>query len=167
MIDKNKIQISEDGTATWAIEITTKLGQTYQGVFQFRTILTPMQLIEADRDYRDLIGKNAEFASSIVENLSYILTQLKQRIIKSPPFWNAGSELFPGGQIKDNEVLNLVFEAAMASEDKFRQNLNELHKKSLEKIKAALEKAEADAVVDAELGEDAPAKKRKKAKDSP
>lgn len=169
-INPSSIMIDENGVASWNVSITTRMGTTYQGLFQFNCALSPLQLIEADRNFRELLGKNAEFAASYVEGYAYALTQLKQRIVKAPPFWDDGSSAYPGGQIKDEEILTHVFKAAKAAEDKFRKELDDRHKNSLKAIQEALQKHEEEARLSREMEEGAiekPKKSKGKKNDKP
>lgn len=138
-VDPNKILIDLEGVAIWELDAFGAIGGTYKGKFKFRTALSPIQEIDADRDYRELLGKNSEFASGHTENLAYILAQLKYRVLEAPPFWNDGMSRFPGGQVKDIEILELIMRAAVESEGKFRKSLKEKHKQSLERLQKVME----------------------------
>lgn len=133
--------IIEGETAIWNINFTAPIGGTYQGTFKFRCYLTPIQIIDADREFRSLIG---DYATKIVdqqaENYSYSLSQLKQRVIQAPPFWDDGQSRIPGGNIKDREVILHIFEAAIQAELKFRAMIEERHKKALEQLQSYVEK---------------------------
>lgn len=141
-VDENDISIDAQGVATWEMNTTAPINGTYQGVFKLRTGITPMQEIEADRDYRELLGKNTELISSHIENLAYALTQLKQRVISGPPFWFDGISKFPGSQVRDKEIIEKVFEASVVAETKYRKMLQEKHKLSVEKLAKAIEMRE-------------------------
>jgi hypothetical protein len=143
-IREEDIAIDSQGIASWDINIAAPIGGTYQGTFKFRTGLSPLQEIEADRDYRDLLGKNAEFAATHIENLAYSLAQLRQRVVAGPPFWFDGISKFPGSQVRDAEVLQEVFEAAVASEVKYRNTVKEKHKAAIQKLSRALEEKESE-----------------------
>ena len=151
-VNPNDVTI-ENGIAIWDLNLTAPIGGTYQGTFKFRCALTPMQELEADRDYRELLGKNAEFANTRSENLAYTLSQLRQRVIQGPPFWNDGTSRFPGGQIKDSEILEVVLEASVQAEIKYREQLRDKHKKSIESLKKAIQRQEHEADVEKELAE--------------
>lgn len=130
----------EQEFGVWELQETAPLGGTYMGTFKFRCYLTPIQMIEADRDYRFLLGETSPtLASETIENYSYSLAQLKQRVVQAPPFWFDGSR-FPGGNVKDKEIIALVFEAAIQSELKYRSKLEEKHKSQLEKLSKYIEK---------------------------
>lgn len=173
----------QNGMATWSINLSAKIGGTYLGTFVFRCVLTPMQTIQADRDRRELLGSNPSLADVHVDNLAYSLSQLKQRVIQAPPFWNDGSA-FPGGSIADHEVIEEVLTASLEAQIKYQSQLKEQHTKTIEALKKTLEQRykqeeeeqeqqkaleqtqkeleELDLMLDPEL--QAPPKKKRKAK---
>lgn len=154
LVDEKKVHVDSEGNATWEMNMTGPIGGTYQGLFTFRTVLSPIQLIEADRDYRDVLGKNAEFAATHVENLAYTLSQLNQRVVKSPPFWLDGSSRFGGAQIRDLDIIQAVYEASMIAETKFREVIKEKHKDSIERLKQAIKDQEEEDRLDVELAQE-------------
>jgi hypothetical protein len=151
LVTQDDITLQSDGTSTWEINATYPVGGTYMGKFTFRCILTPMQMIEADRDYRDLLGKNAEFANTTVESYVYAISQLKQRVVFSPPFWAESNSRFPGSQVKDSEVLDMVLQAAIESELKYRAALAEKHEASISKLKLHIQKQKEAKAEEADL----------------
>jgi len=153
LVDEKDVLLDSQGNASWEINMTAPIGGTYQGVFQFRTVLSPIQQIEADRDFRELLGANASFATTHVENLAYVLAQLRQRIIKAPPFWDDGLSKFKGSHIRDEEIIQAVYEAAVIAETKFRAHLKEKHKASIERLKAFIERQEEEDRLESELEE--------------
>lgn len=153
-VEEQDISIDSKGLASWDINLNAPIAGLYQGTFKFRTGLSPLQEIEADRDYRDLLGKNAEFAASHIENLAYTLAQLRHRVVEYPPFWNDGTSRFPGSHIRDKEVLEAVFEASVMAEQKYRSQLAEKTKISMEKMKKYVEKLEEDDKINKEVEKD-------------
>lgn len=129
---------TEEGTATWNLTFQGRMGGTYMGTFKFRCSLTPTQYLDADRDFRDLLGKNAELAGTHAEDVAYSLAQLRQRVMEAPPFWNDGGR-YGGGGVKDHDVLSKVLNAAIASELKLRKELEERHEKAINQLKEFLE----------------------------
>lgn len=154
LVSEKDVLLDSQGIATWEINMTGDVGGTYQGIFQFKTILSPMQQIEADRDYRELIGANASLASSHIDNLAYTFSQLRQRIIKYPPFWDDGASRFKGSHIRDEDIIQAVYEAAVVAETKFRAQLKEKHKAAVERLKAAIEQKEEEDRLNAEMEQD-------------
>jgi hypothetical protein len=171
--DLKKEIVIENGTALWDINTSEPIGGTYMGTFKFRCSLTPIQVIEANRDYRELLGKDPLNADPDAENLAYSLSQLRQRVISAPPFWNKDGHRFGGAKVDDVNVILLVLKAAIASEFKYREELKERHQSSLIKLKQALEakyqKADEDTKTNQEFEEldklsDLPAEEPKKKK---
>lgn len=153
-IEENEISIDSQGVASWDLNMSAPLGGTYQGVFKFRTLLSPLQEIEADRDFRDLLGKNAEFASTHIETLAYAVAQLRYRVISGPPFWFDGVSKFPGSQVKDQEILQAVFEAAAAAELKYRKIIKDKHEIAIKRLASTIEKKQQEEEKEAKVGEE-------------
>lgn len=140
----------EGQTAVWDMLETAEVEGTYQGEFKFRTALNPLQEITADREYRDLMGSNEAQAPTRIKNLAYALTQLKYRVLEAPHFWVDGSHL-PGSQVKDIEIIELVFQAAMLSETKYKALIAERQLEAIEKLKASRLQQQAKAKDENEL----------------
>jgi hypothetical protein len=109
-------------------------------VFKFLCSLNPIQYIEADKDYRELLGKNAEFVSTHADTIAYALAQLRQRVLDAPPFWYEKGTRYGGSGLKDHEILEVILEAAVKSEVKYRQELQKKHEEAINKLKEALDK---------------------------
>jgi hypothetical protein len=120
-VDKSQIVLNQDGTADWGMSFVGRDGTMWSGAFRFHVVVTPMQVIAADRDYRALLGQNPAFASDLAANLAFDLSQLRQRVISSPPWWSTGAGEFPGGQIEDREVISTVLDAAIGAQEKRRE----------------------------------------------
>ena len=120
MANPNDILI-DGSTATWDMgHINGRISGTYTGTFKFRCFLTPTQSLAAARDYRELLGPQLPMAPEHEKQLSFALTQLKYRVLKSPPFWtapNADGEI--AGNIPDLNVILAVLDAAITAEDKY------------------------------------------------
>lgn len=154
LVSKDEVTLDmAQGVAHWDIKHSSPAEGLYTGRFTFKVMLSPLQEIEADRDYRELLGKNAEFVSTHIEKLAYILAQLKQRVHEAPPFWNNGLSRFPGSHIKDQDVLLLVSEASLVAELKYRESLREKRSGLLEKMKKDLEKQSEEDKENEDLGE--------------
>jgi hypothetical protein len=120
---------------------------SYKGVFKFNTCLSPMELIYADRDLRQLIGDNPAFVNTEIENLAYALSQLKYRVIEAPPFWKENNSPYGGAHIKDTRIINHVFAAAIQAEIKFRDGLKEKRAKAKEQLEKLVEKRKEEQTV--------------------
>jgi hypothetical protein len=131
--------IIDNGYAIWDINTSEPVGGTYMGTFKFRCVLSPLQIIEADRDYRDLLGPNPAMVDPLAENLAYALSQLKQRVVQAPPFWTETQARFGGAHIKDTNVIDLALKAAFEAEIKYREELKENHKAATDRLRKALD----------------------------
>src|SRR5271166_2084200 len=118
--------ITLDGSvATWNMQrVEGELGGTYTGTFTFRCFLSPTVILQAGREYRALLGELQGQAPDLEGNLAFALTQLKHRIIKSPPFWTSTlQESNMAGNIGDLNVILMVLDAAIRSENLFKEQI--------------------------------------------
>lgn len=138
--ERNDISI-EESTATWTLNATGSLQGTYIGQFKFRCYLTPMQKITASREYRELLGAHPTLAPEHESFLAYALTQLKQRVISSPPFWSSTLQMSNmSGDLPDENVISEVLDAAIASEIKYKELMKKKKEDALDRSKKAAEK---------------------------
>jgi hypothetical protein len=113
----------ENGIATWILPQTQgDVHGTYTGTFQFRCYLDPIRQLQAGREYRELIGPNALLATETEGNLAFALTQLKHRILKSPPFWSSTlQDSTFAGNIGDLNIITMVLDAAIRAENLYKE----------------------------------------------
>lgn len=141
-LKRSDIQI-EGNVATWNINAVGAINGTYIGSFRFKCYLTPSEKLAAGRDYRELLGPESRLAFTNEDNLAFSLTQLKYRVISSPPFWSSAiggnGNIVLQGDLPDEPIIDMVLDAAVASELKF---LAQLQKKKEETIKQAKDIAE-------------------------
>ncbi len=139
-LKRNDIVI-DGNVATWSIALDGQISGTYHGVFKFKCFLTPSEKLASSRMYRELLGPNAALAFKHEDDLALTFAQLKYRIIAAPPFWNSAIGIMGEvGNIPDENVLNSIFDAAMASELKYFAQLQDKKEKELEKAKKSAEK---------------------------
>lgn len=157
--DYSDIQIT-NGVATWDMRLEGSVLGTYTGTFKFRCFLSPLQKIAAGREQRALLGESRTWIETPSYEheafLAYALTQLKYRIISSPPFWTtSGVNKSHEGDIPDEEIIGKILDAAINAELKY---MKELKDKKEAAIKRANEGAEAlkerQKTEDAELTDD-------------
>lgn len=133
--------VVEGNVATWSLALSGDIQGTYAGVFKFKCYLTPSEQLAAGRDYRELLGVNAALAFTKEDNLAYTLAQLKYRVLVAPPFWNSSIGVNGlTGDIPDENVLDAIFEAAMASQLKYLAILQNKKDEMVKKAKASAEK---------------------------
>lgn len=137
--DLEKDIIIEGNTATWDISIEGDIQGTYTGTFRFKCFLTPTQRLAASREYRELLGNNPTLATEHEDNLAFALSQLKYRILSSPPFWTSQNANMPG-DLPDENVIDAVLEAAIGAELKYKKQLKTRKQEAIEKAKKAAEK---------------------------
>lgn len=135
----------EGSTATWEINLDGPIHGTYLGKFKFRCFLTPSQKITANRDYLQMIGTNPTFIEQDAGFLAFALSQLKQRIIKAPPFWDATGT---AGDVSDHNILMAVLDASISAEEAYRAKLTEDKGTNLKNAKKSVE-----ALIEANEGE--------------
>ena len=139
---ENDITI-EGSVATWVMERTDgDLGGTYTGTFQFRCYLTPLQQLQAGREFRELLGSFANQATETEIKLSLALTQLKHKILKAPPFWSSTlEESGISGNIGDMNIIAAVSNASIRAEEMYLERIQKERNDLLDKsIKLAEEK---------------------------
>ena len=132
----------ENIEASWVLPLTHgELGGSYTGRFVFRCYLTPTQQLEAGRDYRSLLGQYAGMASDTEAQLSFALSQLKHRILKAPPFWSSTlQDSGYAGNIGDLNITSMVLDAAIRSEQLFKERIQKERDQILDRtIKVAEE----------------------------
>lgn len=103
-----KFDIAIDGNIT---------KQTYIGKFKVKCLLSPLEEIEADKIYRELLGNNYHLSEDIIKQKAFALAQLKVRIIEYPPFWE--NDYIGGGHLPDSNVLMEVLDKAIEAQEKF------------------------------------------------
>ena len=98
---------------------------TYMGVFRVKTIVSPMDMIRADRLYRELIGSvNPHMASKETQNFAFALSQLKVRILEAPDFYK-NSDL-DGSHLDSNILIDIINKSIDAEEEYKKQIDNKL-----------------------------------------
>jgi hypothetical protein len=124
----------EESLVTFSINsVGEKTGQSYIGSFKVQCIMSPMDIIEADRLYRQLLGENIAWASQQAQNFALALTQLKYRIVQAPAFWENDTTI-GGSHIKDYNVIIEIFDQALLAEENYvKENVKkmEIQKKKL------------------------------------
>lgn len=132
--------IIEGSTATWEIKTDGAINGTYIGTFRFRCYLTPTQQIAANREMREVLGANPTMAPDHESFLAYALTQLKYRIISSPPFWMSAVGGNLQGDLPDENVISTVLDAALGAEIKYKKQLVARKDDAIKRAKEAAER---------------------------
>jgi hypothetical protein len=105
-------------TATFSINVVGKLTKdSYMGTFKVKCLLSPLEEIAADKRYRDLLGDNSHLAQNHIRQQAFALSQLEQRIIDMPPFWE--NDTLGGGHIKDVNIVLHILDQAIEAQEKY------------------------------------------------
>lgn len=129
--------VINDNTATYTFRYEGDISGTYAGQFVFKCFLLPSQRLAAAKARRELLGEFGVLASNLDKNLALALTELRQRVLTSPPFWSQASGF--DGDIPDTDLIFNVFNAAMDAEEMFKQQKAEEKVKLLESAQKAAE----------------------------
>jgi hypothetical protein len=111
----------EDNIGIYQINILDdESNESYVGEFRVKCILSPLDLLAIDRDYRELLGPiNPIMASGDANNIAFALSQLKHRILAYPPFWKGDS--WDGGHLP-KKVLYSILDHSIEVQDKFKKD---------------------------------------------
>lgn len=127
-------------------EIGKNSGETFTGDFTVKCFLSPLDIIKADKLNRDLLGDiSPHLAGSDAANMSFALSQLKYRVVKSPAGWK-NSEV-DGGHLDLNiviKVLNTAIEAQTLYKKRSEERLVSLQNKLTDQIKSGKIKEKSD-----------------------
>lgn len=125
----------EDNIGIFTIsELDDETNETFIGEFKVKVILSPLDILGIDRDYRELIGAvNPIMASNDANNIAFALSQLRHRILSYPAFWKGGE--YDGGHLP-KKVLYKILDDSIACQDKFKKDKQD----EMEKIRKNLTK---------------------------
>lgn len=117
-------------------EVAEEDQESYIGEFRCKCLLNPIDNIEADRLYRNLLGDYSYAASDRAKNSAFALSQLKVRLVEYPEFWKSPN--VGGGHIPYS-ILMTVLEKAIEAQEQFieqkRKDKEELENMLTKKIK--------------------------------
>lgn len=115
--------IIEGSTAVFDIAIQDDLTmETYIGNFKVKCFLSPLEVIRADRIYRELIGSvNSVMAGDTAQNYAFAISQLSVRIINCPDFFKNPNAPDLFGSHTPDKVLIGVLNSSIDAETHFRE----------------------------------------------
>lgn len=127
-------------TATFRVNIESSSSKAiHKGVFKVKCVLSPLEYINSDAFYRQLLGKhNPQFASDYVNQLCYALSQLKYRIIDAPEWFDNKETGVIGSSVDDNILLH-VLDKAVEIESEYREGVVEQYKAAKEEVVEAID----------------------------
>lgn len=114
--------IIDGTTATFDIAVQDTLTmETYMGNFKVKCFLSPLEVIRADRIYRELIGAiNSSMAGDIAQNYAFAISQLSVRIVNCPDFFKNPNAPDLLGSHMPETVLITVLNSSIDAETTFR-----------------------------------------------
>lgn len=118
--------------------------QSYIGKFKVKCLLSPLEEIEADKAYRDLLGNNYHLSDEIIKQKAFALSQLKVRLLEAPPFWE--NEVIGGGHVPDTNVILEILDKAIEAQELYIED----KEKEMKARQDALTKAIKDRVLEKE-----------------
>jgi len=133
----------QTGTATFLVNMEASSDKsTYKGMFKVKCILSPLEYVNSDAMYRELLGKtNPQFASDYVGQICYALSQLKYRVMDSPD-WFKNKENGINGSHIDDSILLYILDKAVDAESQYREGIEERYKKARESVRKAMDDGE-------------------------
>jgi len=140
----NEITIDyQTGTATFFIDMEASADRSvYKGIFKVKCVLSPLEYINADSMYRELLGKtNPQYASDYVGQLCYALSQLKYRVMDSPD-WFKNRENGINGSSIDDTILLYILDKAVDSEAQYRDGIKERYENAKKSVRKAIDDGE-------------------------
>jgi hypothetical protein len=125
----------EDNIGIYQINILDdESNESYVGEFRVKCILSPLDLLAIDRDFRELLGPiNPIMASGDANNIAFALSQLRHRVLAYPPFWKG--EVYDGGHLP-KKVLYAILDGSIEVQEKFKKERQD----EMAKIQARLVK---------------------------
>jgi hypothetical protein len=138
-MDKTQIDYMM-GTATFYINMEANSSkQTLKGTFKVKCVLSPLEYINSDSMYRELLGKtNPQYASDYVNQLCYALSQLKYRVVSCPAWFKNIETGIDGSSIDDN-ILLYILDKCVEAEADYRKGIEERYDKAREAVRKAID----------------------------
>lgn len=114
--------IIEGTTATFDSAVQDELTmETYMGSYKVKCFLSPLEIIRADRIYRELIGPiNSAMAGDTAQNYAFAIAQLSVRLIVFPDFFKNPNAPELLGSHMPEKVLIAVLDSSIDAETQYR-----------------------------------------------
>jgi len=133
---QSDITLNTDGTANFYLTYESETLGTVTGPFVFKCQLSPLEFLSIGREHRNLLGANVKDVSETEYAIGLYLSQLKTRIIKSPPFWTSAPN-YPGN-INDFNLISFIFEKALSAEILYKDQLKKKREEALQTAQNAV-----------------------------
>lgn len=108
--------------------------ETREGVFKVKPKLSAFEILECDRDRRELLGnpKNDEQVSVPATNLAICLSQLRARIVDGPAWYKDSIGLRT--DFLDENVIFDLFKKVVEIETQWKENLKKTAQEAKDKL---------------------------------
>jgi hypothetical protein len=128
------------GIASFAINLEAAgTKETFKGNFKVKCILSPLDYIQSDATYRELLGKSSpQLVDQYVAQLAYALSQLKYRVTQSPSWFKNDINGIDGSHV-DDKILLYIFDKAIEAEEQYREGVEERYNKAREEVKESID----------------------------
>lgn len=147
--------IFDKSTASVVITVLDEVKDTEErGIFKFRCHLTPMDIIDTDAFYRELIGVRPSESDRVADRMAYSLSQLRYRVIDAPEWWKKdpeGRSQIWGGHCNKNVVVE-VFNVAVTAETLYLEKLKKESKHARQILEEKFDSGEIERELDIDDG---------------
>ncbi len=127
----------DDAEATFEIStIGDKDNKQYMGKFRVKCLLSPIEEIEANNLYRELLNNTPHLASERARQLAFALAELEYRVVECDPFWE--NKRLNGSHIKNTNVIHEVLDLAIEAQQKYLDMMKDDLIESQEKMTALI-----------------------------
>ena len=128
------------GTATFMVNMEASSNKaTHKGMFKVKCVLSPLEYVNANALYRQLLGKdNPQFASDYVSRLCYAMSELKYRIIDAPDWFKNETTGINGSNVDDN-ILLYILEKAVECEGQYREMIDKKYKEARKEVRQSID----------------------------
>lgn len=119
-------------------EIGSDTGQTYEGSFTIKTLISRRDVFVADERRRLILGTLGDSAPSSINGEAFMMGQLAVRIVDSPK-WFKEADL--GLELKDENIVPMLFKLCVEKEQERKEEIKKKSEESLKKLSKKIEKA--------------------------
>jgi hypothetical protein len=114
-------------------------GQSFNGRFKLKTILSRRDRFAADLRRREILGPQSENAMAALNGESFMLGRLFVSIIEAPSWWENSAN---GLDLNDGNIIAELFEECLKAEKEQLESVQEKASQALEKLSKKTKKDE-------------------------
>lgn len=125
---------------TFSINVTgEETGKAYPGLFKTKVRLSHADQLRQDEMRRELLGKNAEYASPRALNQAEVFSYIWVHLTESPQWWGAHRN---GLDLEDDNVLGEIHDNIVKARAEYREKLKAEAEAARQELTKDLKKAE-------------------------